>query len=139
MSLKTCSIHNASHIHEWNAGFFWVDLQLQLMQHHYSLSPGGMHFLATSSHQDILISHFCDAQDGLVAGGAVTIEELILGLQGSLGSTPEAFRTAAEHLVRIGGALLSPFPCIFKLSKGKPFTLFTQVISLPFKSYFNAQ
>ena len=43
-----------------------------------------------------------------MAGGAVTIEELILGLQGKLGSTPEAFHRAAEHLLRIAGALLSP-------------------------------
>ena len=57
-----------------------------------------------------------------MAGGAVTIEELISGLQGSLGSTPEAFRTAAEHLLRIGGGLLSSFLCLCKVPESHPFT-----------------
>lgn len=42
-------------------------------------------------------------QSGLEAGGAVTIEELIWALQGTKGSTPQACRSAADHLVRIGG------------------------------------
>ncbi len=33
----------------------------------------------------------------------MTIEELILALQGSKGSTPEAYHNAAQHLLRIAG------------------------------------
>lgn len=42
-------------------------------------------------------------QSGLEVGGAVTIEELILALQGSMGGTPEAYHSAAQHLLRIAG------------------------------------
>ena len=52
----------------------------------------------------------------------MTIEELILGLQSSLGFTPEAFRTAAEHLLRIGGGLLSSFLCLCKVPESHPST-----------------
>ena len=33
----------------------------------------------------------------------MTIEELILALQGSKGTTPEAYHNAAQHLLRIAG------------------------------------
>ena len=37
----------------------------------------------------------------------MTIEELILALQGSKGPTPEAYHSAAQHLLRIAGMPLA--------------------------------
>ena len=50
----------------------------------------------------------------------MTIEELILALQGSKGPTPKAYHSAAEHLLRIAGEAVLPgtftagvpMPCI---------------------------
>ena len=65
-----------------------------------------------------------------MAGGAVTIEELILGLQGSLGSTPEAFHRAAEHLLRIAGRLLPPLALHWQRLKEQPlFIAYTYYVS----------
>ena len=64
-----------------------------------------------------------------MAGGAVTIEELILGLQGSLGSTPEAFCSAAEHLLRIGGWPISPLLAFGKPLRAPLYTHYTQYCS----------
>ena len=65
-----------------------------------------------------------------MAGGAVTIEELILGLQGSLGSTPEAFHRAAEHLLRIAGRLLPPLALHCQRLKEQPlFIAYTDYVS----------
>ena len=38
----------------------------------------------------------------------MTIEELILALQGSKGPTPKAYHSAAEHLLRIAGEAVLP-------------------------------
>ena len=42
-------------------------------------------------------------QDGLVLGAATTIEQLIFAFQGSHCETHDAWRSAADHLLRIAG------------------------------------